>query len=704
MLPFKTNVKIFIIEFACAVLMETLYAISMYGIQTAGLVSLGFIPAMIMFFVAYKVDNRNIIIRCLYMSSIFTFFFLTYLVKNQSTLPFTFLVMAVALALFLTPNMLLEYLIVTVVILIGTGIVQITLTDSGMDFRLYIDYLMMYAFAGVALQFIVVGVQNYKREMEEKNELAKEALEAKSNFLANMSHEIRTPMNAIYGMAELLGEKDFSSQDREYISTIKRSSENLLSIINEILDFSKVDSGKMTISEEPYDFNNMVQDVVSIIEFRLREKNIVFETKVNPSIPKELIGDELRMRQILINLLNNAVKFTNRGTITLKMDWNYIEQKKGLLHIEVRDTGIGISEENLNKLFEAFGQLDTKKNRNVEGTGLGLAITKKIVDIMGGRIHVESVIKEGSNFIVDVPQKVYDAEPSKFDMNYERTTYDDNFRVSMSAPNAKVLIVDDNKVNRQVAGELMKLFGIEAYMAESGQEAIDKVEKRLITYDVIFMDHMMPFMDGVEATKIIRGLDSDYAKSVPIVALSANAIQGVAQMFLDNGMNDYLSKPIKMETLNAILSKWIPRTKQYPPGTTAEDVKKMKKDIDYTQLTPDEIMEHLEGIDVQTGIKNCAGNVEIYFDLLQTYATSNLANVLNDFLEKEDLVNYAVTAHSIKGASRNIGAHDVADLAYSLERAGERQDIKYIWDNHDELVEEYTGLMRMLKRIFFNHG
>lgn len=702
MLSFKLNIKIFIVEFICAVLMETIYSISVYGIGTAGYVSLGFLPTLVMFLIAYKVEKRDIVLRCLYGSAIVTFFFLGNILHAHATLSFMYLVMAIALSLFLNFNIQLEYFIVTQIILIGIGVFRYNDLTDYTDLSMYVTYLMMYAFANVAMLFIIVGVKNYKKDMEEKNELAKEALEAKSNFLANMSHEIRTPMNAIYGMAEILEKKEFSKEEKDYIATIKRSSESLLAIINEILDFSKVDSGKMKILSEPYDFVNMVQDVVAIIEFRLKGKNIKLELQIDPNIPKELIGDENRLKQVLINLLNNAVKFTHRGTITLYMSWHFDADDRGRMLIQVKDTGIGISEENISKLFTAFGQLDTKKNRNVEGTGLGLAICKKIVNLMGGDISVASVLKEGSTFSVSVPQRVYDATPSDYMNNVNNLVhYDDNFRISFIAPKTKVLIVDDNNVNRQVARELLKLYSIEAHEAESGPDAIDKVDQHLMTYDIIFMDHMMPYMDGVEATGHIRSIDSEYAKKVPIVALTANAINGVAKTFLNAGMNDYLPKPIRLEQLDEVLRKWIPDNKKFSVGTTIEEIEKRDSEIDITTLSKEEIAERLDGIDAYVGIKNCAGSIDVYFDLLQTYATSTMASVLNDLFEKEDLENYKVIVHSIKGASKNIGAHGVADKAYALERAAERGDINYIWDNHEELIEEYTAILKLLKNIFF---
>lgn len=701
MLPFQTHVKIFIIEFVCTVLLQIVYAITVYGIEAAGLVSLGLLPVFLISWIALRIDNEEVVIRCLYISAISTLYYMSYALHTQGTLAFMFLAFGVTIALFIRPRFLKEYIAVTSIILILMGIFYQEEISGNTDMRLYLSYLMVYAFANVALLFIIIGVERYQREMEEKNEVAREALEAKSNFLANMSHEIRTPMNAIYGMAELLEERDIGREEKEYIATIKRSSENLLSIINEILDFSKVDSGKMEYIAEPYVLTNMVQDVTTIIGFRIKDKHIKLITEIDERIPRELIGDEVRIRQILINLMNNAVKFTNQGTITLKMGWKPINETEGELQFAVVDTGIGISEENVGKLFTAFGQLDTKKNRNVEGTGLGLAICKRLVDGMHGEIGVRSKLKEGSTFCVSLPQKVYDSRPCEYKANENFLPSNKDQQVNFIAPKAKVLIVDDNKVNLQVAKELMKLFGFDATTVESGKEAIDRVEKHLVTYDVIFMDHMMPFMDGVEATRFIRQLPGEYAQKVPIVALTANAIKGVEQQFIDAGMNDYLSKPIRLEQLATLLRRYIPKKKQFPADISKEELEQILAEEDFSNLKGEEILEHLEGMDVETGIKNCGGSRDVYFDLLQTYASSNLANVLQDYFEKEDMENYAVTAHSIKGASQNIGAHDVAEKAYSLERAGKRGDLNFIWDNHDELMEEYTAILKRLKKIFF---
>ncbi len=713
MLPFRTNIIIFIIEFLCTVLLQIVYGASVYGWEAAVMVACGLLPVLFVSLLSLKCSNENVVIRCLYISGIATFYYMSYALHTQGTLSFFFLALGVTMALFIRPQVIVEYFGITTAILLLMVFSKSNIIEEFSNRQLYVTFLTMYAFAGVTIFFVVNSVKRYQQEMEEKNEIAQEALEAKSNFLANMSHEIRTPMNAIYGMAELLEERGFDSKEKEYIATIKRSSENLLSIINEILDFSKVESGLMRIVSEPYQLNGMLHDVITIIEFRLREKLIQFECNIDNDVPRELIGDEIRIKQILINLLNNAVKFTNQGTITLNIHWrsgnvSVVQREElGVLCISVKDTGIGISEDDLSKLFTAFGQVNTKKNRNVEGTGLGLAICKELTDAMGGVIKVDSVLKQGSTFYVELPQKVSDPAPCNF-MQDKDTIYTltKDFQIDFTAPTAKVLIVDDNKVNRQVAWEMMKLFGFDAALAESGEEAIDRVKKHLLTYDLIFMDHMMPFMDGVEATQIIRQLPGEYARKVPIVALTANAIKGVEQQFMDGGMNDYIAKPIKIGELQKVLRKWLPKHKQFPAGTSLSEIEELSNKQtmkDWNMVSPDMILEQLDGIDTETGINNCAGSRSAYFEVLQTFATSNLANVLNTYFEKEDLENYSVTAHSIKGACKNIGAHDIADKAYSLERAGKRGDITFIWDHHEEMMEEYTAMIKMLKKIFFGN-
>ena len=400
----------------------------------------------------------------------------------------------------------------------------------------------------------VMAQTNLMRDLKEK---AENASRVKSAFLANMSHEIRTPMNAILGMTEIALRGKLDSQQRDAVEQIKMASETLITIINDILDFSKMESGKLEIVEADYDVKTLAQDVFHIMSGKVEEKNLKLEIEIDPTLPKKLHGDEIRLKQVLINLVNNAVKFTEQGSVKLSMGYERMEEDI-LLKASVRDTGIGIKPEDLERIFNSFEQSDTFRNRKKEGSGLGLAISKQLLSLMGGSIHVESTYRQGSNFYFEVPQLVVDDSPcgalelSEKQQRVQKTAEYADFR----APKAKVLIVDDNLVNRKVAAGLMRPFAMQVDTAKSGEEAIRMVQEK--EYDLIFMDHMMPDMDGVETTHVIRGLEGEYYKNVPIIALTANALSGVKEMFLAEGMNDFVAKPINIKELSETILSWLP--------------------------------------------------------------------------------------------------------------------------------------------------
>ena len=705
MLPFKTNIVLCVIEFFSVVLLHVAYALSQDGPEKAAFISIGFLPALLTILFYRLMKSEKMIIRIFYLSMIVTSYIISWSLGMLGTLCVIFFAGALMLALYADRGLMLEYAILTSVTLVLNTIFLTDSIEETCPREIYLIYILIYLFAMVSFLFLVNGVNDYKTQMEEKNEEARNALEAKANFLANMSHEIRTPMNAIYGMAELLDEKDFEEEEKGYIDTIRKSSENLLAIINEILDFSKIDSGKMEISEEEYHFNSLIHDVLSIIEFRMKNRSVKLIYDIDPEVPRVLIGDELRIRQILINILNNAVNFTHKGHIALRIRWEPDLEGNGYLHVSVEDTGIGISQMDMNKLFTAFGQVDTKKNRNVEGTGLGLVITKRLLNLMGGDITVRSRVNEGSTFSFTLHQNVKDPRPSNYDSDHDRVTADNaGFRITFKAPTARVMIVDDNKVNLVVASELMKRFGFEAVMVESGMEAVNRIEEHLVDYDLIFMDHMMPIMDGVEATKHIRALNTPYAKKIPIVALTANAIKGVERQFKDAGMNDYLAKPIHMSQLSDILQKWIPFEKQIrivkgqelPPTLDTAPIPGVVENAD--------IINSLKGINVEDGLRNCGGNKAVYIKVLTTFASSNLLAGLQEYFEKGDLENYTVMAHSMKGACRNIGANDVADQAYELECAGKDEDVDFINKYHKTFCDNYAEVTKTVTKALISQN
>ena len=396
-------------------------------------------------------------------------------------------------------------------------------------------------------------------QLEELVVEVEKANETKSKFLANMSHEIRAPMNAICGMADLLMDEDLTPDAYEYVDTMKTAGNHLLSIINDLLDFSKIESGKQEFIEEKYIYNNLIRDVVNIIGVKVKDKAISLVVDIDDDIPGILVGDVERIRQVIINIMNNAVKFTDAGSITLTSFFEPIDFAMGNLHFDVKDTGRGIKEEDIGKLFNAFEQVDRKKNSGIEGTGLGLSISKMLVNGMGGKIFVESEYEKGSTFHFYVRQKIASDKPCNYSRYKERKAVPKKEHL-FKVRDLKVLVVDDNRVNLRVAAGMLKRYGIVPAEVNCGADAIELVKKNK-DFDMIFMDHLMPDMDGIETTKIIREIEGCGKDNLVIIALSANAVNGMEQQFLNSGMDDFLAKPIETGKLGAVLKRWVPKEK-----------------------------------------------------------------------------------------------------------------------------------------------
>jgi signal transduction histidine kinase/CheY-like chemotaxis protein len=531
---------------------------------------------------------------------------------------------------------------------------------------------------------------------------AEAASRSKSSFLATMSHEIRTPLNAIIGFSEILLQEKLPKEIHKNLEKIHNSGSVLLGIISGILDISKIETGNLELVPVNYAFPSLINDTVHLNFIRIGSKPIVFELDIDETIPTGFMGDELRVKQILNNLLSNALKYTQEGKVILQVRWARPADnpEKAQVIFRVIDTGQGIRKDDIPKLFSQYSQLNTQANRNVEGTGLGLAITRNLVEIMGGDIEVESEFGKGSSFTATIIQEIVDPAPigSETVKKLRQFSFIDGRRKQRTVarvrmPDCTVLVVDDVQINFDVVRglllpyELMSIDGV-----KSGQEAVDRV--RFVVehpgaprYDLIFMDHMMPGMDGIEATRLIRDINSEYARKVPIIALTANAIAGNREIFLENGINDFLSKPIDIQKLEVMLEKWIPREKQI--RISAEMVLPGAE----TAPSQEEIPE-IEGIDTEKGLDNTGNSPPAYRQLLSIYTGDALERVpqIQTAIETGDFAAYTTMVHALKGISRSIGAEALGDMAAALEEAGRAHDTPGITEKTGEFLDALKTL------------
>jgi signal transduction histidine kinase/HPt (histidine-containing phosphotransfer) domain-containing protein/ActR/RegA family two-component response regulator len=513
---------------------------------------------------------------------------------------------------------------------------------------------------------------------------SEEESSAKSSFLARMSHEIRTPMNAIIGMSELAQREWGTPQALEYITAIRRAGEDLLSIINDILDFSKVASGAFQISPAPYEISSVLNDVLAIIDVRAKEKSLDLITEIESNIPSKLVGDDVRIRQILLNLLSNAVKYTNKGGVVFIARSERRDEEVNLI-FTVMDSGIGIKHEHIGKLFGDFVRLGQKDTARVEGTGLGLSISRGLCRAMGGDIFVESEYGKGSTFTATVRQGVEDWTPAGFSgKGYHSERFDAVPRVLFSAPGFRVLIVDDIATNLSVASGLLSPFQMEITTCLGGREAIDTARER--DFDMIFIDHMMPEMDGIETAKKIREIGGRYDK-VPLVALTANAIAGMREMFLANGFDDYLSKPIETAKLNELMDKWIP-----PEARAALSPVLSSPARDSGAL-------EIKGLDTELGLRRIGGSMKGYLEVLEIYCrdVDSAMPVLED-ISRENIKNFTIQIHALKTASANIGAVALSNEASFLEEAGKKLDLTAIREKTEIFRERLIVLTSCIRK------
>ncbi len=538
----------------------------------------------------------------------------------------------------------------------------------------------------VVLIYDVTETRNYIEEIKKVREQAEQANFAKSAFLANMSHEIRTPMNAIVGLSDIIMEESRGRKVCEYACDIKSASRNLLTLINDILDLSKVEAGRMELVMAEYHVKSLADEVLNMMDVVASQRGIELKREFDMTIPCRYLGDEGRVRQILINILNNALKFTKQGYVKLSVTGVQGETADAeRLLFRISDTGCGIRKEDLNDIFDNFKQVDSKRNRTVEGTGLGLSITKRLVELMQGTIEVESVYGEGTTFTVAIPQKIVDHRPvseiAAVDVRREEKLE------PFIAEDCKVLVVDDNAVNRKIARIFMQSYGLEINEAESGAAAIALV--RQTRYDIIFMDHMMPEMDGIEAVQIIRSECGENGRMPVVIALSANAMEGVRETFLENGFQDFIAKPLDRRPLHEALLRWIPREKI----SASEAWLDIWKVDDSRKTAFQKIV--IEGIDTDEVVRHSSGSIDDYLDLLNLYCLDGKRKILllRELWEKRDYRNYGIEVHGLKSASANVGAMSVSINAREHERAVDRGDEKYVDEHVCQLLSEYEAQM-----------
>ncbi len=635
-------------------------------------------------------------------------------------------------------------------------------------------------------------------ELKRQKDRAEEANEAKSAFMSTMSHEIRTPMNAIVGMTDIVLRSNLPDREKEYLTNIRSSGEALLSIVNDILDFSKIESGKLEIIEDDYAPMSMLNDLSMIFLNRIAEKPVELLFDIDKRMPEKLRGDSLRIRQVIINIVNNAIKFTDSGYVKLSMEILQMDEEDILLQFRVKDTGQGIKEEDIAHLFGSFEQVDKEKNKYKEGTGLGLAISKQLVELMKGQILVESVYGEGSEFSFTIPQRIVhqvQAAELKGDTEnitvggvmrsayaqemlqqlidtYELTYRDCNFEcvkehkidyfftdqvnlvsdellehmkakgttlcvvqnpmtdgtwdkeavlinkplytlnfcqvlnnesvafkeaeerlLKFTAPKAKILIVDDNEMNLKVAKGLLEPLKMQIDTAGDGKQALDKIQET--TYDIVFMDHMMPVMDGVEAVRQLRGFEGEYYQKLPVIALTANAVSGAKETFLAAGMNDFVAKPIRIKEICTAIKKWLPEEYLQESVDQQEGI---RCEAEEKQEESSETDIAIEGLSVTEGLENC-GTKELFLSLLgDFYKLIEMKAVKIEKCLADGMIrDYTIEVHALKNTARMIGAMQLSADFYRLEQLGNQEDTESLLRETPAVLELYRSYKPILK-------
>lgn len=529
-------------------------------------------------------------------------------------------------------------------------------------------------------------LKNLEREkrLSTDLEIAKEANKAKDLFLSSMSHEIRTPINAVLGLDEMILRESKEDEILNYAADIQTAGKNLLSIVNEILDFSKIEAGRMEIIPVEYDLSSSINDLMNMISKRAEDKGLSLNLKVDENIPHLLEGDEIRIKQCVLNILTNAVKYTEKGSVSMNVTWEKISEEKIGLTFHVIDTGIGIKEEDIPKLFTAFQRIEEKRNRTIEGTGLGMNIVQQLLGLMGTSLQVKSEYGHGSDFYFTVEQKVISWEPlGDIEGAFCRVRQREAARggVRVLAPEASILVVDDTRLNLTVARGLLKQTRAFVDTAESGAETLELVCRK--KYDLIFLDHRMPVMDGIETLAAMKKLAGNLNQNTACIALTANAIAGAREMYLQAGFDDYLTKPIDSEKLEKMLSKYLPAEKVQVIEPSVSDGAEGE--------VPADSPLNIEGIDYQAALANCGGREILLSAMKEFYAAiDDKSELIEKYASEQDWKNYTVLVHALKSSARLIGALKLSSDAARLEECGDAE-------NSSEIAEKTPALLSLYR-------
>ncbi len=574
-------------------------------------------------------------------------------------------------------------------------------------------FFLLFAFCISAVAYLLRKLTVWQQEvnvrLQKSVDAAVQAAQAKSQFLAQMSHEIRTPINAVLGMDEMILRENEDEDIREYAENIQGAGRTLLSLINSILDFSKIEEGKMEIVPVQYDVASLIIDLKNMIIDKAEKKDLLLEMQIDEQIPRTLYGDDVRVRQVIVNLLTNAVKYTEKGRVTLVIKELAKEASGGqegeevTLRVEVIDTGMGIREEDMEKLFMSFQRLDEEKNRNIEGTGLGISIVQSLLKLMGSSLQVESEYGKGSRFFFELTQKVVDDTPIGNDLaRREDSRANKNADSYLYAPDAKILVVDDNQMNLKVAAGLLKRSQVKLDLAAGGMECISLVEKN--QYHIIFLDHMMPEMDGIETLKALKS-SNFLAEDTKIIVMTANAIAGAKEEYLAVGFDDYVSKPIAVDRLEEVLAVYLPKgmcsyQKQEKSKEKSRQEEAAPAADEFTQAELADIYAKIPQLNTLMGLAFCMNSRMFYTSMLQEFASGKKDEELTAFLENGDLDNYRITVHALKGNARSIGAQELSEEALALEMAAKEQRMEDVTAGHPALVEHYKAVQEKIREVF----